>query len=251
MANIDTENATYYNAYRPFTSASVNQYYRPFSRQRTSYSSMNQWRDKEGTTVPQTLNGKRVPVRMAEGAWKKTKPKTEDVGWPIAGDTLNAARQPNTEEFNKSYVELMNRVAYRYPNPGAPRIRQGRVGGTWRHIKEVQSNNTDRVVYVDGLVRVYDTQKFNSHLLHSGIAPTAKSATPIYVSRSDQGYQTQLQGHIDNRHYKPWYTEKVERVQDTGLSNLGRMDPSIKYKGFYKLNPHPTNIRAKLEVPGF
>ncbi|CAH1786404.1 unnamed protein product [Owenia fusiformis] len=248
---------TQYQAYRPYSPPKQTQNdFRPFSRQRTSYSGMNQWRNGEkGMRVPETISGTRIPLTTSDANWRKTKSTIKrDAGWPITGgDVLNSAREAHPGlQYDKAYYDLMQKVAYRYPNPGPPRERAGRIGGTWRHIKEVQSNGENRVVFVDGLVRVYDTQKVNSHLLHSGIAPTAKMATPIYTDRRDINFREGLENEIHRGGYKPWYTEKVPRVQDTGLRSMGRMENyQDKYKGFYKMNPTPTNIRSKIAIQGF
>ncbi|GFR74197.1 zinc finger SWIM domain-containing protein 6 [Elysia marginata] len=71
---------------------------------------------------------------------------------------------PYDEAFQKSYTDLAHQIAYRYPNPGLPRIRQGAIGGTWRHIKEVLGHHGSRVCFVDGLVSVYDTDRFSEAL---------------------------------------------------------------------------------------
>ncbi|XP_062576394.1 uncharacterized protein LOC134238279 isoform X5 [Saccostrea cucullata] len=94
-------------------------------RERTTYGNMNDW-------MKVSRNG--VPVTMSDNNWhnlKKSEQKEHDL------------------QFKKAFSNLTNKIAYRYPNPGNPRQRQGRIGGSWRHIKEVLGHGGSRVVYVD------------------------------------------------------------------------------------------------------
>merc|ERR1712227_925530 len=81
-----------------------------------------------------------------------------------------------SDEFYKRYNQLSAKVAYQYPDPGTPRERQGRIGGSWRHIKEVLGHGGSRVVFVDGLVRLYDQDKKTA----GSEIQSARVKTPMY-----------------------------------------------------------------------
>ncbi|KAK2153522.1 hypothetical protein LSH36_294g03001 [Paralvinella palmiformis] len=93
-----------------------------------------------------------------------------------------------SDDYYKRYLKLAENVAHKYPNPGPPVERHGRAGASWRHIKEVQSHN-NRVLYVDGIVRLYDRDyisSFASRNLPVGLArQTALSHEPRQL-RKDQ-----------------------------------------------------------------
>ncbi|XP_052232431.1 uncharacterized protein LOC127845495 isoform X3 [Dreissena polymorpha] len=116
----------------------------------TTYGKMNEWMNAPGGRDMRTG----LPVTRSDGNWRAV-----DRG---------AVNKPQKEDFNvrfrDSYADLTNQIAYRFPNPGLPRLRQGRVGGSWRHIKEVLGHGGSRVCYVDGLVAVYDEEQFNQSL---------------------------------------------------------------------------------------
>uniref|UniRef100_A0A2C9KFR0 Uncharacterized protein n=1 Tax=Biomphalaria glabrata TaxID=6526 RepID=A0A2C9KFR0_BIOGL len=76
-----------------------------------------------------------------------------------SGRTLEQTEREG--ELRRSYSELASQIAYRYPNPGLPRAREGAMGGTWRHIKEVQAFTGSRLCFIDGLVSLYDQEDFN------------------------------------------------------------------------------------------
>lgn len=140
---------------------------RPISRSRTNYSMMNEWitmprPQHMGTRVisPQSVPRQTgIPVTMSDTNWQHVKMMESSHGGQRRNEELG-----HDEIFRRDYAELSKKIAYRYPDPGMPRIRQGRVGGSWRHIREVLGHGGSRVLFVDGLVRRYDTEKFNQTL---------------------------------------------------------------------------------------
>ncbi|KAK7099962.1 uncharacterized protein [Littorina saxatilis] len=64
------------------------------------------------------------------------------------------------DDFHKAY-RAAKRVgpADDFPLWGPPRLRHGRQGGSWRHVKEVLQAGGNRIVFVDGQVSVKDTQE--------------------------------------------------------------------------------------------
>jgi len=131
----------------PSTSADFLKQIRP----RTTYGKMNEWMKMSGGKEVRTG----VPVTLSDGNWKQTK-QTET--------THKNPRDDYNVRFRDSYADLTSQIAYRFPNPGLPRLRQGSIGGSWRHIKEVLGHSGGRVCYVDGLVAVYDEENFNQQL---------------------------------------------------------------------------------------
>ncbi|XP_076471407.1 uncharacterized protein LOC143301187 [Babylonia areolata] len=81
--------------------------------------------------------------------------------------------------YKRVYDDMTKKIAYRWPNPGTPRNREGRIGGTWRHIKEVLGHGGSRFVFVDGLVSVYDDQKFTEKL--QAQLPYRPHIRPLYA----------------------------------------------------------------------
>lgn len=117
------------------------------TRQRTTYGHMNDWM----RMAMDHSSGGGVPVTVTDTNWQQFK-------------SAEQRKEDSDTRFKKTYDDLTSKIAYRYPNPGAPRLRQGRIGGTWRHIKEVLGHGGSRVCYIDGLIRVYDDASFNTRL---------------------------------------------------------------------------------------
>lgn len=137
--------------------------------------------------------------------------------------------EPNrTDEFYNRYQRLSHNVAYRYPNPGAPREREGRIGGSWRHIKEVLGHGGSRVVFVDGLVRLYDLDK--SKMRGGRPAPMRASLTLPAHRKEDREQIRMHEAH--QQRCQPW-------VEGPQLPEVGKPHDlpgsPAKYKGFYTL----------------
>lgn len=233
------------NVYRPSTvSAPIPSYpgqgfkpnYRPFSRKNTNYADMNNW-------MPLS-NPPNLPRTITDGNWRR---------FDMAMAYKRPGGTPDTDDHFKRYQELSNKVAYRYPNPGLPRERQGRIGGSWRHIKEVLGHGGGQICFIDGLVRQYDTVKFNEYLATGGRASRQlpfrpKLSTPMYsMNRHDIGtYRRDLKREIDQINYKPWYKaadnsgpRDLPVLYDAKPPSRSQRPPntakSTKYKGFYGL----------------
>lgn len=118
-----------------------------------------------------------------------------------------------SDEFYRRYNQLSAKVAYQYPDPGVPRERQGRIGGSWRHIKEVLGHGGTRVVFVDGLVRLYDQEKKSvgqSAEWPSVQLQSARVKTPMYNSG------------VVQHEYERRGTDNYDRT-DTARSGKGSM----------------------------
>ncbi|XP_012942291.1 uncharacterized protein LOC106012803 [Aplysia californica] len=162
----------------------------------TTYNSMNDWMRMQGQVV-----SSRAPVMYAGAEGFKELPSVE-----VSEMTSDQAIDDYDQKFQRSYSDLAHQIAYRYPNPGLPRIRQGAIGGTWRHIKEVLGHHGSRVCFVDGLVSVYDSDKFSDalqpplpyrgKLVHPPYAPTqteyANGKKGIVFPRLEDGVDRKL-----------------------------------------------------------
>jgi len=178
---------------------------RPSSRNKTTYTCMNDWMRMEGRTMTS-----QQPV-MYSGAQGFTQVPTME---SPAHQTSAQANEDFNTKFRRSYSDLAHQIAYRYPNPGLPRIRQGCMGGTWRHIKEVLGHSGSQVCFVDGLVSVYDSDKFNEalqpslpykgKLVHPPYAPTktefASSRQRVCLPRLDDDINRKLKLNVSPSH---------------------------------------------------
>ncbi|XP_052064773.1 uncharacterized protein LOC127704680 isoform X1 [Mytilus californianus] len=191
-----------------FSSDAILDRYRPMSNTKTTYGYMNSW-----TNLRDAPSG--VPQTIADTNYK------------------NAQRDDHDVLYNKTYADLTSKIAYRHPNPGVPRQRQGRIGGSWRHIKEVLGHGGSRVVYVDGLISVYDKENFNQHLnAQLPFRPHLKK-TLYSPTRHDYTQTT----------YNPWEDceGKVGKfppvaASDPDLQRKLNIQSASKYKGFYHYN---------------
>lgn len=151
MGMVTNSDECFYGSFQPrtITPAYLWEECDPFQQKRpwTTYGKMNEWAQRP------TSSG--IPLTKSDGNWRNV----QAVGPhpPQKTDDYNV-------RFRDSYHDLTSQIAYRFPNPGLPRLRQGRIGGSWRHIKEVLGHGGSRVCYVDGLVAVYDEENFNQEL---------------------------------------------------------------------------------------
>nr|XP_022340246.1 uncharacterized protein LOC111134935 isoform X2 [Crassostrea virginica] len=162
-------------------------------RERTTYGNMNDW-------MKVSRDG--VPVTMSDNNWhnlKKNEQKEHDL------------------QFKKAFNNLTSKIAYRYPNPGNPRQRQGRIGGSWRHIKEVLGHGGSRVVYVDD---PYSPEGPGRRLSFSPTRAYFDPFTPLGSSSFEPSYPP-VQG------ASPSY-------QDGDVARKMGLNVSPKYKGFYR-----------------
>ncbi|CAL1541176.1 unnamed protein product [Lymnaea stagnalis] len=138
------------------------------------------------------------------------------------------------QKFRRSYTDLAQQIAYRYPNPGMPKAREGAIGGTWRHVKEVLGHGGSMVCFIDGLVRVYDQEKFTEAL-----QPTSP-AQPVHVTPSslapapfNYGYSPTQSDKQLNYGYSP--TQRVKPpLLDEAIERKLMMSSTPKRKGHYR-----------------
>ncbi|KAK3101127.1 hypothetical protein FSP39_001148 [Pinctada imbricata] len=199
---------TYYTPARPasaqgFTPAYLWKDFEPparLQRERTTYGHMNDW---------MKMNRGNVPLTMSDNNWHNLK-QTEKLDHDL--------------QFKKSYNNLTSKIAYRYPNPGKPRQRQGRIGGSWRHIKEVLGHGGSRVVYVDGLISVYDSENFNQAL--NSQVPMMPHIKSKVMPDSDESAGAPVQF--------PPVSNNAPSYTDGDVARKMGLNVSPKYKGFYR-----------------
>ncbi|XP_064603908.1 uncharacterized protein LOC135469241 [Liolophura sinensis] len=195
---------------------------RLMEKNRTTYGHMNHWMNMPGRALPSN-----APVTLSDGTWRRIPTMDQ------ANNFRSVYDSTPEERFNKNYQEMTQRIAYRHPNPGMPRSRQGRIGGSWRHIKEVLGHGGSQICFVDGLVRMYDSTKFNQAL--SEEAPSRPHITPIVPPRTPRctynrydisDHQGRVQTHraYEYEHCLPQIPQSARYPQK-----------GDKYQGFFKL----------------
>ena len=64
---------------------------------------------------------------------------------------LNYSQSGGYDDYHKTYLKLQKDGIYpSYPLYGPPRLRNGGVGGSWNHVKEVMQAAGSRRVFIDG-----------------------------------------------------------------------------------------------------
>ncbi|XP_055997272.1 uncharacterized protein LOC130047074 isoform X6 [Ostrea edulis] len=196
-----------------FTSETILKRYRPLSRHNiggyeTTYGHMNDW-------MKVSRDG--VPVTMSDNNWhnlKQSEQKNHDI------------------QFKKAFSNLSSKIAYRHPNPGNPRQRQGRIGGSWRHIKEVLGHGGSRVVYVDD---PYIPEGPGRRISFSPTRAYFDPFIPLGTSAVESPYHNSC-GDFDtwNRFEIPPVQAASPSYQDGDLARKMGLNVSPKYKGFYR-----------------
>lgn len=189
----------------------------------TTYGKMNEWMKMPGGR--DSRNG--IPVTLSDGNWKHTGKQTESNAKPQKDD-FNV-------RFRESYHDLTQQIAYRFPNPGLPRLRQGRIGGSWRHIKEVLGHAGSRVCYVDGLVAIYDEEQFNQELqARSPFRPHLRRQ--LYSANRGFNHEAARQGREGVQ--LPQVEELPMMSANERARKMAIQSPN-KYKGVYSYNKVP------------
>lgn len=192
---------------------------------RTTYGKMNEWMKMSGGRDSRTG----VPVTLTDGNWKHAT-KTQE--------TPRSKSEDFNVRFKESYHDLTQQIAYRFPNPGLPRLRQGRIGGSWRHIKEVLGHGGSRVCYVDGLVAIYDEEQFNQDLqARSPYRPHLRRK--LYSPNRGFDHEAARQGREREGILFPAVEELPMMSANERARKLAIQSPN-KHKGVYACNKIPT-----------
>ncbi|XP_060560637.1 uncharacterized protein LOC132720500 isoform X3 [Ruditapes philippinarum] len=209
------------------TSEHVLQALRPLSKTKTTYGKMNEWTKSSGGRDSRTG----IPVTRSDGNWKHT-PRDTDMPANTQKDDYNV-------RFRESYADLTNQIAYRFPNPGLPRLRQGRIGGSWRHIKEVLGHAGSRVCYVDGLVSVYDEEQFNQNL-HAQSPYRPHLRRQLYSANRGFDFETARQGREAAQGVQLPAVEELPMMSSNERARKLAIQNPTKHKAVYSYNKIPS-----------
>ncbi|XP_060560639.1 uncharacterized protein LOC132720500 isoform X5 [Ruditapes philippinarum] len=194
---------------------------------RTTYGKMNEWTKSSGGRDSRTG----IPVTRSDGNWKHT-PRDTDMPANTQKDDYNV-------RFRESYADLTNQIAYRFPNPGLPRLRQGRIGGSWRHIKEVLGHAGSRVCYVDGLVSVYDEEQFNQNL-HAQSPYRPHLRRQLYSANRGFDFETARQGREAAQGVQLPAVEELPMMSSNERARKLAIQNPTKHKAVYSYNKIPS-----------
>lgn len=169
------------------------------NRFRTSYALMSQWMNRKGSgkaykkdplsqsfTIAMQGNSAFPPPRgSAYSAGQRFEPSRSMEEFrthePMGADPMlynvtapQAAIDENVpvhlrysdgcgyDDFHKAFQQVSKQhPSASYPEFGPPRLRHGRAGGSWRHVKEVLQAGGSRIVFVDGVIRWADGVKID------------------------------------------------------------------------------------------
>ena len=59
------------------------------------------------------------------------------------------------------------------------RVRQGRNGGAWRHVKEVMQGKGQRIMFVDGMTSIDDLARVKTTLIQGRVTTPRQSFSPV------------------------------------------------------------------------
>lgn len=184
------------NTYRPN---------RPDSRFRTSYALMSQWMMQLGNRPKAPVEGyvsqpnfptkhsagnvygRRSRMVNSDGA---PSPYNPDAAQLAAMDEsipphLRFSTNNGYDDFHKSYQQVSQQFPNKhFPVFGPPKLRHGRAGGSWRHVKEVLQAGGRRIVFVDGQIAYEDSIKIDDVPRGHLIKPDARQDRPLSRSQS-------------------------------------------------------------------
>lgn len=91
------------------------------------------------------------------------------------------------DDFHKAFNQVSKQwPSASYPDFGPPRLRHGRAGGSWRHVKEVLQAGGSRIVFVDGVIRWADGVKIDDIPGGHLIQPNVGQIKSRYMTPSKQ-----------------------------------------------------------------
>lgn len=201
--------------------------YRPTrtdNRFRTSYALMSQWMNRKGSgqayrkePLPQTfaiaMQGNAAFPRQqmySAGSNRELSRSMEQLPTHVGPDPLlynvsapQAAIDENVpvhlrysdtagyDDFHKAFNQVSKQwPSASYPDFGPPRLRHGRAGGSWRHVKEVLQAGGSRIVFVDGVVRWADGVKIEEIPGGNLIQPKVGQIKSRYITPSKPEMKT-------------------------------------------------------------
>lgn len=197
---------------------------RPFSRTSREQAGFSEW-TAQGSSRAQSAAA--APLTLPNGYTAND--------WKIIRAHRNWQSHPQDEDYQQAYKSLMQKLAYRHPQTGLPSRREGRGGSGWRHLKENIGYGPGRLLWMDGVVSLYDqtgapiaTQRPVPGRILQAEPRTARSA--VY---QNEGYGTTVWD-VSPPPARPWYTNNTPQpLPDICSHKLAYID--TKYKGFYSM----------------
>lgn len=172
---------------------------RPDTIKNTSYGVMSQWIDRQHEhlqprgEVPRHLRARNNPSPK----FTKKRPimRQSPAGMPTMYDTyvnkssavldetlpvhLRYSSHCGYDDYHKAFRSIQDKhPELSFPHFGPPRLRHGRQGGSWRHVRNVLQGNGSRIVFVDGQVSHKDLMKIDSIPGGHLILPEVDRGTP-------------------------------------------------------------------------
>ncbi|CAF1353623.1 unnamed protein product [Rotaria sp. Silwood1] len=120
---------------------------------------------------------------------------------------------------------------------GFPRMRHGRIGSQWRHIKQTNTYSGSNLMFIDGTVRVDDSLKYP--IPRFGYPPMKRPQHKFLSSYNDSFTSANLAtqsldalswSQNDTRNRRPSLTRYTNRFQHYAKDNLSYRPPDSAYK---------------------
>ncbi|CAF0724183.1 unnamed protein product [Brachionus calyciflorus] len=126
---------------------------------------------------------------------------------------------------------LLNRSAVQNPL-GPPVLRQGRIGSSWRHIKQTNNYGNSNLLFIDGTVRINDSMRFPPRVY--GYPPRVNDQNAELIGLSTQSLNDlNLPSQERVRSFEYWTKDK--REPDNNRTKA-KMYTTGAYKTFYGLS---------------
>lgn len=237
---------------------------RPDTRNVTSYGSMSKWISRQNETpFPLQPRGE-VPRHLIDRAnpspqFTKKRPRMRQspAGHPTMYDSWfnnTSAVMPRTAPLDHSapldqsvpiHLRYSNHCGYddyhkafrsiedkhpdlTYPHYGPPRLRHGRQGGSWRHVKEVLQAGGHRIVFVDGQISSDDIIKMDN-------VPGGHLILPEYNRGTPSPRLVQQMNRLPGLHDNSVAISRSPRLQQIPVARYSELDA---IRGMEKDNWH-------------
>ncbi|XP_064607322.1 LOW QUALITY PROTEIN: uncharacterized protein LOC135471851 [Liolophura sinensis] len=131
---------------------------RPHTRLRTSYGVMSKW------------------MALSEGTKPGEKTRRADIIIYTRASPPPVQSSGRIRDFHKAYRHFDSHAQpVTFPVLGPPRLRYGRAGGSWRHVKEVMQARGKRALFVDGQMRTEDNDRLDEVPWGNMLQPPART----------------------------------------------------------------------------
>lgn len=145
--------------------------------------------DFSNASIQDIVNAKNVTSRIAD--LERTNLRLRRMIEYASNDNLNE-RQPVESGFESNRTFRENLL-------GPPVLRQGRIGSSWRHIKQTNNYSNSNFLFVDGTVRIDDSARYPPRMY--GYPPKVNVATHRQLSGRSYHPQDRIQSARPVRSY--------------------------------------------------